>query len=247
MNRRIKLTAGLLIALLGTLVLSACAGAAPVPLQTTSGQNPPSISVTGNGVAYGSPDIAVAQIGVQSRDTDPARAVADANAKMSAIIAALKELGVEDKDIQTANFSVSAQQDFDPATGQPKGTFTYVVDNTVSVTVRDLSKVGDMLSRVVDAGANSIYGVNFSVSDQSALEAEARQKAMADAKARAEQLAQAAGVTLDAPLSISEFSTGPVPLPYAVDRAQAGGGGPVPVATGQVQVNLQVSVVYTIK
>ncbi len=248
MNRSIKLTTVIMVALLGLLTLSACG--APAAASGTSQEQPHTISVTGNGVAYGKPDIATAQIGVQSRNADPAQAVDDANTKMNAIVTALKGLGIDEKDIQTTNFSVSAQQDVDPETGKVKDTFTYVVDNTVSVTVRDLSKVGDVLGKAVGAGANSIYGVNFSVSDQSALEAAARDKAMADAKARAEQLAKAAGVTLDKPMTISEYSSGPIP--YTADYKSApalgvGGGGPVPVSTGQIQVNLQVSVIYIIK
>ncbi len=244
MNRSIKLTTALMAALVGVLTLSACAA----PAAGTTPEQPHTVTVNGNGVAYGKPDVAAVQIGVQSRDADPARAVEDANAKMASIMTALTGLGIDEKDVQTINFSVSAQQDFDPETGQPKNTFTYIVDNTVSVTVRDLGQVGEVLGQSVGAGANSIYGVSFSVSDMSALEAEARNKAMADAKARAEQLAQAAGVTLDQPLTISEFSSGPIP--YAADYRIAeavGGGAPVPVSTGQVQINLQVSVTYLIK
>ena len=248
MNRSIKLTTIILVGLLGLLTLSACA--TPTAAATNGQEQPHTISVTGNGVAYGKPDIATAQIGVQSRDADPARAVDNATEKMTAIMAALKGLGIDEKDIQTTNFSVSAQQDYDPETGKAKDTFTYVVDNTVSVTVRDLSKVGEVLGKAVGAGANSIYGVSFSVSDQSALEAEARDKAMTDAKARAEQLAKAAGVTLDKPMTISEYSSGPIPYTAdykAAPALGAGGGAPVPVSTGQIQVNLQVSVTYIIK
>ncbi len=250
MNRTIRLVSVFAVGLVGLLALSACAAPAVAQSSGNSQEQPRTISVTGNGVAYGKPDIATAQIGVQSRSTDPAQAVDDATAKMNAILAALKGLGIDEKDIQTTNFSVSVQQDVNPETGQLKDTFTYVVDNTVTVTVRDLGKVGDVLGKAVGAGANSIYGVNFTVSDQAALEAEARDKAMADAKARAEQLAKAAGVTLDAPMNISEYSSGPIP--YAADYRAApalgvGGGAPVPVSTGQIQVNLQVSVTYVIK
>lgn len=247
MTPRIKLTSVLLIALLGVLALSACAGPTTV---NTSPEQSHTIAVTGSGVAYGKPDIAVAQIGVESRDADPARAVSDANEKMDAILSAIKSLGVDDQDMQTTNFSVFAQQDTDPDTGRPKGTYTYVVNNTLSVTVRDLSKVGDVLGKAVNAGANSINSVAFTLSDSAALESEARDKAMADAKARAEQLAKAAGVMLDKPMNINEYTSGPIP--YAADYKAApalglGGGGPVPVSTGQIQINLQVSITYLIK
>ena len=244
MTPKFKFTSILLAALIGLLTLSACATPAA---GGGSVEQPHTISVTGNGIAYGKPDIAIAQIGVQTRDENPGRAVSENTEKMNAVIAALKELGVEEKDIQTSNFSVYAQQNYDN-NGAPTD-YTYVADNTVSVTIRNLSKVGDALGKAVAAGANSIYGVSFGVSDQSALEAEARDKAMADAKARAEQLAAAAGVTLDQPLNISEYSYGPAPYAYDVraEAAVGGGGAPVPVSTGQIQVNLQVSVTYIIK
>jgi hypothetical protein len=246
MTPRIKRISVSLAALVGLLTLSACA--APVATSASNGQEQPhTITVTGYGAAYGAPDVAVAQIGVQSRSADPGAAVDDTTAKMNAIIAALKALGVEEKDIQTSNFSVYAQQDFDSVTGRSETTFTYVADNTVTVTVRDLSKVGEVLGSAVAAGANNIYGVNFSVSDPAALEAEARDEAMADAKSRAEQLARAAGVTLGAPMTISEYSGGPVPFAVAEARTAIGGGAPVPVATGQIQVSLQVNVTYLIR
>ena len=235
------------LALLGAVALSACA--APVVGSANTAEQPHTISVTGNGVAYGAPDIAVVMIGVEVRDADPAQAVDKANEKMAAIMSAVKSLGIEDKDLQTTNFSVYAQEDFEPETGRPTGTRTYVVNNTLNVTVRDLSKVGDVLGKAVGAGANAIHGVNFSVSDTAKLEAEAREKAMADAKARAEQLARAAGVTLDQPMNINEYTSGPIPFAAEVKAVEAAGfgGGPVPVSTGQIQVNLQVNVTYIIK
>ncbi len=246
MNRNIKSIFVFVSALLGLALLAGCA--API-VSAQSPANPPSrtISVTGSGQAYGAPDIAVAQIGVQSRNPDPAAALSDANAKMTAILAALKELGVADKDIQTSNFSVSAQQEVDPQTGQAKGTITYVVDNTVSITMRDLTKVGQMLGNVVAAGANNIYGVSYTVADESKLQAEARDMAMADAKARADQLAKAAGVTLDQPMTISEESSGPQPFMAASLAKGAVAAPSVPVASGQIQVNIQVNVTYLLK
>lgn len=234
-----------LIALAAVPALSACGSLAPAGTATT--EQPHTINVTGSGVAYGRPDIAVAQIGVQTRHADPAKAVAGNTEKMQAIMAALKGLGIDEKDIQTTNFSVYAQQNYDDK-GQPTD-LTYVVDNSVSVTVRDLTKVGDVLGKSTAAGANTVNGVSFSVSDQSALEAQARDKAMADAKARAQQLAAAAGVSLDKPLNISEYSSGPVYADSVKLQSGMGGGGgaPVPVSTGQIQVSLQVSVTYIIK
>jgi uncharacterized protein YggE len=243
---QIRTTAGVMLAAVAMLALSACAGQAAA--QTPVAPNTPrTITVTGSGVAYGAPDVATVQIGVQTRGSDPGQAVSDNNARMEALIAAIQALGIAEQDLQTTNFSVYVQQDYDPQTGRPLETINYVVDNSLTVTVRDTNRLGDVLTGAVDAGANTIYGVSFSVADVAALEAQARDKAVADARARAEQLAQAAGVTLDSILTLSENISGGQPIPYARDMAQAAVGGAVPVQTGQVQVNLQVNVTYTIK
>ncbi len=246
MKRSLTSVSALTLAVLSMLVLSACA--APAQAQTSTpaplADQPHTIAVTGAGTAYGAPDVATAQIGVQTRDADAVKATSANTTKMTAIITALKAQGIAEKDIQTTNFSVSAQQDVD-ASGQPKGTLTFIVDNTVSITIRDLTKVGAVLSASVDAGANNIYGVSYSVADQVALEAQARDKAMADAKARAAQLAKDAGTTLDGPISISEaVNSGPVPYFAARDAMAASASAPVPVQSGQVSVQIQVNVTY---
>lgn len=233
----------LLIVAIMALALSACAPLSPISGGVTSG-----ISVSGNGVVYGTPDIAIAQIGVQTRHADPSVAVSQNNAKMSDVTAALVALGIEEKDIQTTNFSVYAQHNYD-MNGQPTD-LVYVVDNTVSVTVRDLTKVGAALGQAVDSGANNIFGVTYSVSDVAQLEQEARTKAMADAKTRAEQLAREAGVALGEATSIIEYSSPPVVTNAFASYVQRGGGGDVPavpVSSGQIQITLQVNVTYTIK
>jgi uncharacterized protein len=247
MKRHTQFAPIMLLGVAAMLLLSACA--APVTAQSTPGaEQPRTISVVGSGIAYGSPDVATVQVGVQTRGTDPGQAVSTNSERMEALIAAIRAMGIAQNDIQTTNFSVYAQQDYDPRTGQPSETITYVVDNTVSITVRDLEDLGDVLTGAVSNGANSVYGVSFSVADRGALEAEAREKAMADARARAQHLAQVAGVTLGEPHNISEqFSGGgPIPVYYARDAA-VGMGGQVPVETGQIGVNLQVAVTYVIR
>lgn len=242
MLRTHKFLSLIVAAAVGLTALTGC-GSAVAP----SNEQPRTISVTGNGYAYGKPDTASASLGVQTRNADPALAVDENTRTMTKLMSTLQELGIAEKDIQTSNFSVSAMQDYTPD-GQPSGKFTYVVDNTVTITIRDLAKVGDVLGKAVGAGANNVYGVSFSVSDAAQLEAQAREKAMADAKSRAEQMARAAGVTLDKPLSISEYTSGPIPYVanYRAD-AMAQSGAPVPVASGQIQMSLQVNLVYTIK
>ncbi len=251
MNRQLKLVSGFLAAVAGLSALTGCSAALPAAGATaTDATSVHTISVSGSGTAYGQPDIATIQIGVQTRNTDAGVSVSENTDKMNAITAALKAMGIADKDIQTTNFSVYGQQDYDPQTGQLTGTTTYFVDNTVSIVVRDLNTLGAVLGQATDAGANSVYGISFGVSDSATLEAEARAKAMADAKTRAEQLASAAGVALGEPMTISEYSYSN-PTPYlAFDRVESagvGGTAPVPVSSGQLQVTLQVNVTYVIK
>jgi uncharacterized protein YggE len=247
MKRSLSFASLLGLAAAGMLVLTACAS--PALAQTTP---PPSstdqihtVSVTGMGTAYGAPDIATAQIGVQTRDANAVKATGDNTTKMTAIINALKAQGIADKDIQTSNFSVQAQQSVDN-NGQPTGPITFIVNNTVNITVRDLSKVGSVLSTAVDAGANNIYGVSYGVADQTALEAKARDQAVADASARATQLAKDAGTTLDGAITISEVvNNGPVPFFGARDAvAPQASSAPVPVQSGQISVQIQVNITY---
>jgi uncharacterized protein YggE len=234
----------MVVGILGLAILTGCA--APAAAQTpVPGSTPRTITVSGNGVAYGSPDIATAQVGVQTRGEDPGQAMEDNNTRMAALIAALKGLGIADNDIQTTNFSVYAQQDYNPQTGETLETITYVVDNTVNITVRDLARLGDVLSGAVDAGANNVHGISFSVDNPAALEQTAREQAVNDARARAQALADLAGVTLGDVHSISENLSGGVPIYEARDMV-AQGGSAVPVQTGQIAVNLNVTITYLI-
>lgn len=251
MNRQLKLVSGLLAAVVGLSALTGCGAPLAAAGQAADAASAHTIIVSGSGTAYGQPDMATIQIGVQTRNVDAGVSVAENTDRMNTITAALKGMGIAEKDIQTTNFSVYGQQDYDPQTGQPTGTTTYFVDNTVSIVVRDLATLGAVLGQATDAGANSVYGISFGVSDPAALEAEARTKAMADAKARAEQLAAAAGVTLGAPMTISEYAYS-APIPYAMERtaaldSAAVGGGSVPVSNGQLQMTLQVNVTYVIQ
>src|SRR5262245_16670548 len=145
MKRPLKSVIG--AALAGLLLVAATACSAPAAAQDPdTGDTPRTIVVTGNGVAYGNPDIASIQIGVQSRNADPGQAMTENNTKVQGLIDVLKGLGIAEADLQTSNFSLYAQQDYDPVSGQPKETITYFVDNTLSITVRDVNKLGDTLS-----------------------------------------------------------------------------------------------------
>jgi uncharacterized protein YggE len=204
------------------------------------------ITVVGTGQASGTPDVANVNIGVETQSASVQQAVADNRTKMNKLLETLKGLNIADKDITTSNYSVYTEQQ--PGSGGKVGSanaIAYHVNNQVNVTVRDVSKLGDVLDKVVEAGANNIYGVNFSVADTSKLQEDARGKAVADAKARAESLAKLAGVNLGDVIAVSEV-IGNAPMPM-LSAAQAGGAGATPIQPGTLNVNDSVMVTYAIK
>ncbi len=242
--KRLTLILGLLIAL----VLSACAAPASPGQGTSAGQGatpPRTISVNGTGQVTLNPDIAKVFIGVQSQSESVADALTENNDKAQAIASALREMGIEEKDIQTSSFNVYPQQQFGP-TGEMTGT-TYVVNNTVNVTVRDLQLLGRLLEVVVSTGANSIDGVTFDVQDKSQAVAEARRLAVESARSQADQLAQTAGVALGDLQTMSAYSSQPSVMNYEGKGGMSALGSQVPVSAGQLLIQVDVSATYFIQ
>jgi uncharacterized protein len=220
------------------LALSACGPSTSTPTR--------SLTISGNGIVTLAPDIAMIYIGVHTEDPDIAQAVNRNNTQSQTLVDALKNIGVDSKDIQTSNFSVWPSPKTDPANGQTIG-YTYSVDNTVYVTVRDLTKLGQLLNTAVSSGANNINSITFDVADKTAALAEARTKAMANASSLANELAQTAGLKLGEIQTITYSDYTPSPY-YGM-----GGGGAsapnasVPIQPGQIQVSVSVNVTYGIK
>jgi uncharacterized protein YggE len=246
MSKKYILITGLVLA---AVLLSAFIGG--VGLQTASAQatpteTPRTINVTGNGKAYLTPDIAYINIGVHTENANAAEAVGSNNTQSQKVADALKKFNIDPKDIQTTNFSIYPQQQMDPS-GKVTGV-TYIVDNTVFVTLRDISKLGDVIGAAVDAGANSINSIQFDAADRSEALSEARKAAVADALAQARELASAAGVTLGDIQQINSISGTPMPV---YDVKGVGGataaGAPVPVSPGQLVLTLDVNVVFEIR
>lgn len=206
------------------------------------------ISVSGSGEAYGAPDVAYVNLGIDVSDSDIGKALDSANQTMTGIIAAITDTGVDAKDIQTVNFSVYPEDKYDPQTGQPTGQRIFHVQNSVNVTVRDIAKVGAVMQAGLGAGANTINGLSFGISDTKSLEQQARLQAVDDARTRAQALADAFGVKLGDVVSIIEVNaSAPIPVTYAKADAMAMGGGGVPqVNPGQLSVGVQLSVTFAI-
>jgi uncharacterized protein YggE len=244
------------IAVMTTLVIAAavlagCAGGAFAQAETPSatsndtGNSDRTLSVSGSGKVYLTPDIAYVTIGVHTENADAKKAVSDNNAGAKKVIDSLKTLGIDAKDIQTTNFSIYPQQQYDNQ-GKPTGKITYIVDNSVFVTVRDLEKIGDVLDQSVEAGANSISGIQFDVADKTAAESQARSAAVDDAANKAQELANAAGVSLGPVMTINESISGG-PLPKFEARAAMVAESPVPVEAGQMVLTINVNMIYQIQ
>jgi uncharacterized protein YggE len=204
------------------------------------------IVVVAEGKATGKPDLAMITIGVQTRDAEAQTAAEQNDVQMAAVMSALLEKGVAEEDIQTTNYSIQAEIDWQDSRQRIIG---YVVDNSVVVKLRKVDEAGDVLDAVTAAGANNIYGIQFTFDDPSALREEARAEAMAEAQAKAQALALLAGVGLGKPRQISEsiIEPGPLYLERAYAAAPSEGGGVTPVSAGQQEVTVQVQVTFDIR
>lgn len=237
------------IAAVLALMVSAC-GPSSVTNQYAAPEALRTLNVNGVGVVYLTPDIAYITIGVNTQRDNASEAV-DANKEQTtAVIQAIKDAGVEDKDIRTNNFSIWSNPQYD-SSGQLSGVINYSVDNTVNVTVRNIDKLGDLLDAAISAGANSIYSIQFDVEDKTKAQEEARTKAVEDAKAEAAGLAETSGVTLDVIQNISYYESGGAYY-YDMGYGKGGGGGAVeaaavPIQPGQLAVTVSVNITYTIK
>jgi len=220
--------------------LSACAG-----VQTRQ-ENPRTLSVTGTGMVTITPDIAYINIGVHTEDPSAANAVSSNNAQTQKVIDSLVASGVAKEDIRTTNFSIWPNQHYD-SNNQPTG-ITYAVDNTVYVTVRDLSKMGTVLDTVIKAGANNISSISFDLADKTAEMTKARDLAVKNAKDQAAELAKSAGVTLGDIQTVTSNESGVAPY---MDFGKGGGGAApaasVPINPGTMQLSTTVSITYFLK
>lgn len=197
------------------------------------------ITVTGSGTAYGEPDIAIIELGVNIANEDISTATDEANNSINQIMDVLSQNGIDSKDIRTSYFNIWTEEPYD---GQP--TRKYRVNNVLSITVRDVSKVGEVLSQALDAGANMVNSIQYAIAETDALAAQARELAMQNARAKAEQLASLSGVSLGVVEMISDSVSGPsYPEPMYEARAVSGG---TPVSGGQLAVSATVQVRYTI-
>ena len=213
--------------------------AAPALAETAP---PPAISVTGEATVSVPPDQAQIDGGVTS-DAKTAREASDANnAAMGKVLLALKGAGIDEKDYQTSRLSLQPQ--YAPNRSGSSPVVGYRASNRVTVRLRDVNKVAGIIDVLVGAGANELGGINFVVSQASKLLDDIREKAVADARRKAEIYAKAAGVTLGEPLSISEEGAASPVLRGKMMAPMAAGAA---VAQGEETLSVTVSVSWAIK
>lgn len=218
---------------------------APVP-------GPRLMTINGEGFVMAKPDMASLSVGVIAQGKTAAEASEENTRRMATLFAALKELGIQDADIQTTNYYVGPRYALpDPARpGGESQIVGYDVTNTVTVKVRDLKKLGAAIDRFVGVaqGANSLSGLSFEFANPEPLMDEARKKAVGDAKRKAELYASAAGLTLGPIQAISEAGAyTPMPMFVRAEMSMAKAAADVPISQGENRVSANVSITWELR
>ncbi len=214
---------------------------------TGFGSQQTGIWVSGTGEVMATPDVAILTLGVQAQETTVKAAQSEASSAMNAVVDALKTNGVADNDIQTQWYSISPVTKWDNKTSE-QITTGYSVTNTVTAKIRDIGTAGTIIDAVTEAGGNltRINGISFTVNDPTNYNNQAREKAMQDAAAKAQQLATLAGVNLGRAIYISEsgsYITSPIRLAASAEGASAS----TPISPGELDITITVQVGYAIE
>lgn len=236
------------------LLLAAALGLGALALACTTNENievqPPSqvqgITVSGAGEAFGAPDLALLNLGVSAQGKTVKEARETAAAAMNNVLDALKDSGVADKDVQTRQFRIEPEYEYPDGRQELIG---FRVTNIVEAKVRDLDRLGEVIDDVAEAGGDvvQVQGLSFTIEKPDELRAQARAEAVADARARAESLADLAGVKLGKPISINE-STAIPPTPFfagaVMERdVQVA----TPIEAGELEISVTVDIVFAIE
>jgi hypothetical protein len=235
---RIKRLAAALVLIVAT--LTGCAA-----LQGTDDAAPRIITATGTGRVSVRPDTAVVQVGAETRAPSLADATADVSRRISAVLERVKALGVAERDITTVTYAIDPVVAPRRSEEEAARILGYRVANVVQLRIRQLDAVGRIMDAAVAAGANTMRGLTFTVAEPQAIEAQARALAVQNARAKARQLAEAAGVTLGDLVLLTDGVPPPIPRPVAVGRPELAMA-PGPVESGQLDISVTVTAHYRI-
>jgi len=220
--------------------------AAVSPAFAEGGKLPRIISLSGHGEVRATPDIAYVTSGVMTQGATAAEALAANTRAMTDLFSALKDAGIEDKDIQTSNFSVQPRFDF--SNNQAPKMVGYDVSNNVTVKLRKVDTLGALLDKMVQSGSNQISGISFDVSKPDDKMDEARKLATEDATRKAKVYAEAMGIQLGGVVQVSEGGASQPPMPLVRGKVMmADAAPPVPVAAGEQVIAADVNVTWEIK
>ncbi len=240
---RIPMLAALALALFALAACSVPAAQAQVTEEASDQRQ--GIAVTGTGASRGTPDVMVVNLGVSVVAEEVGQATSEASQLATDVIAAVRGQGVAKEDIQTTDYSIYPEYDY---SGQRERIVGYRVTNMLQVTVRDIDQSGAVIDAATAAGgdASQVGGVSLVIEDDAGMIQQARESAWDDATAKAEQLAELAGVTLGDPVSIMETTASPPPaIPYAEEAAQDAAR--TPIEPGRQDVEVTVNVVFSIE
>jgi hypothetical protein len=232
--------AGLAVALAAALAGSACA---PMAAPGDS-RRPATVTVSGTGTVIAPPDMAEFTTGVVTQAPTAAQALAANGQAMATLLQSLAALGVPTRDVQTTTISVSPQRRQGKDEGRPPEIVGYEVTDQVRVKVRDLSRLGRVLDQQVEQGANSVYGIHFGLAEPAPLLDEARKRAMADARGKADLYAAAASLKVGRVLAVQEAGVAS-PRPEMGPRGMLSAA--VPVAPGEQEIQASVSVTFSLE
>ena len=220
--------------------------AAISPAFAEGGKMPRIISLSGHGEVRATPDIAYVTSGVVTQGATAADALAANTKAMTDLFAALKDSGIEDRDVQTSNFSVQPRYDF--SNNQAPKMVGYDVSNNVTVTLRKVDTLGALLDRMVQSGSNQISGISFDVSKPDDAMDEARKLATEDATRKAKVYAKAMSIELGNVMQVSEGSAAQPPMPMVRSTMmKADAAPPVPMTAGEQTLAVDVNVIWEIK
>ncbi|OGZ86218.1 MAG: hypothetical protein A2439_00065 [Candidatus Staskawiczbacteria bacterium RIFOXYC2_FULL_37_17] len=213
-------------------------------------QNNYQITVSGEGKVYAKPDIALVNLGVTTQGSTTEEVISKNTEKMNAVIKAVKDMGVEDKDIQTTTYSLSPLYNYTEAAGRIfQG---YTLDQNIQVKIRDFEKVGEILQKATEAGSNLTGNLQFTIDDPEQFKQEARAKAIEKAKANAQNLAETSGIKLGKLINVYENYNYPVAYDSFAKLGMGGGisetSAPAPVIQpGQQEIQITINLTYQVK
>ncbi|GAA5445109.1 26 kDa periplasmic immunogenic protein [Microbulbifer sp. NBRC 101763] len=223
-----------------TLLIAACGnGQAPSERGTL-------VSIAAHGEASQIPDVANISVGVVTEAQDSKKAMSDNAEQMESLMAAIKKAGIAKKDIQTSGISLSPRYRYQQ--NQTPKIVGYTARNTVSVKVRKLDKLGQVLDGLAAAGANQIHGPSFEIGEPGPVKAEAREKALLDAQERATIYAKALGMKVRRIVSISENGNGGMPRPMMLRSDMAvKESASTPISPGETTLSVNLELVFELE